>query len=281
MDEFGQILGRGRGGPSNPARIGFAAAGENALEAAEAALKEAGIPLANVTDVCAGLAGVGRAENAVAMSELLNTLLPGKRIEVCTDLDLALESAGRGPAIVLVAGTGSAAIGRDEKGRVARAGGHGPAVGDEGSAFDVGKNAVEVLQRSLHGADAELGQQILQLLGCKNFAEVGAKAHEDADAVYPRLFPLIAKVADVGNETARNLLRDAASKLAMLAEELQIELGLHGREYILGKTGGMVGRSAFFDEALNLELRRVAPEAKMELLSRAPAEAAARRALKT
>ena len=65
-----------------------------------------------------GLAGTSRAELAGPMRSRLAASFPGALIHVCTDLDLSLAAAGDGPAVVLIAGTGSAAIGRDEKGRL-------------------------------------------------------------------------------------------------------------------------------------------------------------------
>ena len=47
-----------------------------------------------------------------------------------------------GPAIVLLAGTGSFAVGRNAAGEMARAGGYGSQIGDEGSAYDIGRRAV-------------------------------------------------------------------------------------------------------------------------------------------
>ena len=75
MEESGRILGRGRGGPSNPHRIGFSDAERGILEAAKLAVGEAGVKLKDVTEVCAGLAGVGRAENAAEIKKLLRDLL--------------------------------------------------------------------------------------------------------------------------------------------------------------------------------------------------------------
>ena len=59
----------------------------------------------------------GRSEASRKMKKLLSEEYPGRIVHVCTDLELTLEATGEGPAIVLVAGTGSAAVGRDERGR--------------------------------------------------------------------------------------------------------------------------------------------------------------------
>src|SRR6185503_7428988 len=62
------------------------------------------------------------------------------QIAVISDAEAALLGAHDGRAGVLVlAGTGSIVLGRDDAGRVARAGGLGPLVGDEGSAFWLGR----------------------------------------------------------------------------------------------------------------------------------------------
>lgn len=280
MDDGGRVLGRGRGGPSNPSRIGIEAAVHGVTQAAEAALRDAGLTMEQVTDVCAGLAGVAAPERATVMSDLLAKFFASKNFELCTDLDLALEAAGAHPAIVLVAGTGSAAIGRNTAGRIARSGGLGPKKSDEGSAFAVGKSAVEVVSNAMTGGAADLRERILEQLGAETLDQAVGLTGEAADAVYPRVFPVIASAADEGNEIARNLLRHAAKSLAQLVGDVQEELNLSGTEFVLGKTGGMIGSSAFLDEILDAELRRIAPQATLQVLSTPLAEIAARRALK-
>ena len=280
MDAGGRVLGRGRGGASNPSRIGFDAARIGVLAAARASLREAGKQIESVTDVCAGLAGVGRSENAQRMRGELREIFATAKIEVCTDLDLGLDAAGLRPAIVLVAGTGSAAIGRDAAGRVARSGGYGPKKGDEGSAFAVGKSAVEAVQSAKGEPAADLRGKILEQLSVDSLNKVVGLADEEADAVYPHVFPAIANAADEGNEIARKFLRDAVKSLAELVAGVQEELKLNGTEFLLGKTGGMIGSSTFLEETLDAELRRIAPRAKLEILRTPLAEVAARRALK-
>jgi N-acetylglucosamine kinase-like BadF-type ATPase len=279
MDDAGKVLGRGRGGASNPSRIEVEAAAQGVKEAATAALQNAGLQMAQVTDVCAGLAGVAAPERASAMRELLGGFFARARFELCTDLDLALGAAGTRAAIVLVAGTGSAAIGRDETGRIARSGGYGPKKSDEGSAFAVGKSALSEVMRATSEVAKNLRAGILELLEASSLEEFVGLEGAEADEVYPRVFPVVAKAADEGNEIARKLLRGAAESLAGFVAGVQQELGLSGAEFVLGKTGGMIGRSNYLDETLDTELRRVAPRAKLEILRTPLVEVAARRAL--
>ncbi|MFZ1059532.1 MAG: BadF/BadG/BcrA/BcrD ATPase family protein [Candidatus Rokuibacteriota bacterium] len=62
------------------------------------------------------------------------------RVRVVSDVEAAfLGALGDGPGILLLAGTGSIVLGRNRRGRWARAGGLGPLLGDEGSAFWIGR----------------------------------------------------------------------------------------------------------------------------------------------
>src|SRR2546426_546583 len=120
MDETGRVLSRGRSGPSNPFRVGVESASEALQSAARDALQSAGRAIHEVAAVVAGLAGTTRHDLAERMRADLSRLFPGSAVKLCTDSELALEAVGESPAIVLVAGTGSAAIGRDAAGRVVR-----------------------------------------------------------------------------------------------------------------------------------------------------------------
>src|SRR5438477_7307606 len=136
LNEAGAVVTRGRGPASNPTRIGFPAA-FTALQASyESCVNSTRIPL-DIVALCAGLAGAGRPENRAQLQDFLQQQFPGTLVDVRTDLELALDAIPDGPAIVLVVGTGSAAIGRDAAGTVKREGGFGPAGSDEGSAFDI------------------------------------------------------------------------------------------------------------------------------------------------
>lgn len=63
-----------------------------------------------------------------------------RRVHVLSDAQAALLGAlGDEPGVLVLAGTGSIVVGRDGRGRWARAGGLGPLVGDEGSGFWLGR----------------------------------------------------------------------------------------------------------------------------------------------
>jgi glucosamine kinase len=274
MDLSGTIVARGRGPASNPTRIGFEAAATGVKQAAGATLASLQQP-AEVVALCAGLAGTARPENRDRMQKLLEAEFPGVLVAVRTDLDLALAAMPEGAAIVLVVGTGSAAVGRDGSGRQSREGGYGPSGSDEGSAFDIGRSALAAARAEMaDDAAAELARQILRHLGCANWTAVDAKASVAPDDVYPRVFPVAAASADAGNAVAQALLKEAAQKLSAIAQRLAESLGISQQAFPLGKTGGTIGRSQYFDQALDAELRRKLPNATIKVIRADPAETA-------
>lgn len=280
MDFSGNILARGRGPASNPTRIGFALAAAGVKQAADntrATLPQAG----EIAALCAGLAGTAKPENRDRMLRLLQERFPGIPIDLRTDLDLPLSTMPDGPAVVLVVGTGSAAIGRDAVGRQLREGGYGPYGSDEGSAFDIGRSAItRVREQADSDVASELSRQILRHLGCANWHDVDSRVAGNPDDVYPRVFPVVAASADAGNPLAQSLLHDAAHKLAAIALRLAQSLGLAQDKIPLSKTGGTIGRSPFFDQALDRELRAALPNAVILPRPADAAETAARIALR-
>jgi N-acetylglucosamine kinase-like BadF-type ATPase len=81
-------------------------------------------------------------------------------VQAISDTEAAyLGALGDRPGVLLLAGTGSMALGRDDRGRWQRAGGLGPLLGDEGSAFWIGR---EWLRASVSDADFGRTRRILR-----------------------------------------------------------------------------------------------------------------------
>jgi N-acetylglucosamine kinase-like BadF-type ATPase len=288
MDETGRLLAWGRSGASNPTRTGIdraigniQAAATDAILNAAAESKETGTTVATkISRIVAGLAGTGQPEISDKMRVLLGKAFPGASIRVCTDLDIALAAAGEGPVVVLVAGTGSAAIGRNARGEIWRAGGQGRLYGDEGSSYDIGRKAVARAreERERQGTDSNLGKKILEQLGYANWAELQERSSAEPDEVFPHVFPIVAAAGEAGDSNAREILLHAARDLATLVAAVADHLGTPGEDLRIAKTGGALGRSVFFDAQVDAALKKALPHAQIGGLRMSPAEAAARAA---
>jgi N-acetylglucosamine kinase-like BadF-type ATPase len=284
LNEAGNILASGRSGASNPGQVGFERAIEEIKKAAQAATFEARVKPEAISALCAGIAGAGAAKTAERMRVLLAAAFPSVAMKVCTDLEIALAATGAGPAIVLIAGTGSAAMGRGVNGEVRRAGGLGPEVGDQGSARDVGRKAATAarLERNKSGEETALGKQLKRQLGVANWREFEDRISSTSlEQIYPQLFPVVANAADARDAIAREILRAAANDLATLVKTLADDLSLQQVPFRLAKTGGMIGHCAFFDNELDSRLHEATPSAKIGLLPISPAHAAALLALES
>ncbi len=280
MDPAGKILTRCFSGPSNPSRVGVESATQEIEKAADLCLQEARVARTAVAAIGAGLAGTGKPEMRERMRASLERAFPGAAVSIFTDLEIALAAAGEGPVIVLVAGTGSAAIGRNAQGQIWRTGGHGPRLGDDGSAFDIGSRAVArgMKEREQRGMDSVLGTKILEQLECASWEELQQRAAAQPDSVFPSVFPVVAAAADAGDPAAREILLQAAGELCCLVNAVAEHSGQGRKNIMIVKTGGTVGRCAFLDMQLDAALKRVLPQAQIGGLRMSPAEAAARAA---
>ena len=227
-DETGQILGHGEAGPCNHAT---AAEGRAKLESAvrmsvAEACRQAGLEAESVRfeAACFGMSGGPDDKEAI-----LRAILPAERLVVTTDAVTALAGATeKGQGIVVIAGTGSIAFGRNAGGRTARAGGWGYVFGDEGGAFDVTRQAVRAMLRAEEGwgPETSLRQALLSATGC---ATANQMLHLFYTPDWPRsrvarLAPLVDAAAAEGDWAAREILNRAAQELALLAAAVRKQL---------------------------------------------------------
>lgn len=292
-DGNGQILGRATAGPSNPLRAGYSQAWFSLSDAADILLARQKITSNDIRGVCAGVGGAGRASVVHRLTAFLQGSFPRAEIEVTTDLEIAFEAAFEsGPGIILIAGTGSGALGRDSSGRRERVGGKGPWFSDEGSAFDIGRRAVQavLLADEDRGPETALSGRLFKHLQTSDWNGVLDQVSKSPDAVFPQVFPLVAELGESGDNVSREILSTAAAALAGLVQSVAEKLGwLAARtsaaatvtEIPVARVGGMHGHSKFLDDAINAEMTRAVVGWKHVELSMTPAEAAARMTVRT
>ncbi|MFA6029292.1 MAG: BadF/BadG/BcrA/BcrD ATPase family protein [Elusimicrobiota bacterium] len=151
--------------------------------------------LRRVERLVLGARGVWLPREKAALRARLRPL--ARKALVLSDLELARSAAfGDAPGLLLVAGTGSAAYGRGPGGKVGRFGGLGALLGDEGSAFWMGR------------AWLRLGPEPAALRAVKKPAPVRAVAARAREVL--RRAPRDAR--------ARRIVRTACADLAALAE---------------------------------------------------------------
>jgi N-acetylglucosamine kinase-like BadF-type ATPase len=281
LNAHGDVIGEGHGGPANPLRSGYDGAFSSLREAAAGAIAAGKIRPADITSVCAGLAGAGRRSVVRRMMVFLSQEFPAALTQVATDYEVALESAvGSGPGIVLIAGTGSVAYGRNAAGDTARAGGYGPFLGDEGSAFEIGRRAVSAVARSrdMDAPVTVMAEMISAALDCPDWDDLMLRIMKNPDDVFPKLFPVVADAANSEDSAAKEIMFASAIGLGNLAMIVIRRLGMKGEQFPLVKCGGVFGHCQMLDSLLDSVLASGALRAKLLRLEISPAVGAARMA---
>ncbi|HET8654453.1 MAG TPA: BadF/BadG/BcrA/BcrD ATPase family protein [Longimicrobiaceae bacterium] len=226
-DESGREIVR-RTGPAglvDPRRP--AATAEMLAELAREALAAAAAP-EPVAVLCAGLAGVGNAAEREAVRASLARAGIAERVLIRSDGEVALHGAlGGRPGILLIAGTGSVGYGRAEDGRVARCGGWGLIVGDEGSGYLIGRVALTAALRSVdgRGAPTELLPRLLEAIGLSTPEAVPPWVGRAEKAEIAALAVHVLEVAAGGDAVADAVVREQAGGLAAHAGALVRRLG--------------------------------------------------------
>jgi len=278
-----RLLATATAGPSNIVRVGEDHARESLHKAVRQACSAAGIRAAEIARTCVGGAGAGRPEVAEIVRSILSETVAGP-IDVVGDMQTALEAAfDKGPGVVVNAGTGSFAYGRNQRGQTLRAGGWGFAIGDEGSAHWIGREAVRtVLQESEHGEDSSafietsLVHGLFKAWGVRSFLDLARAGNSVPPPDFAALFPAVVTSKD---EIARNVLREAGRELARLAE---VVIGrLFGEDLSVvpvAMTGGVFRHAELVRQVFYNELRKADPRVQVKTEVVDPVEGALRMA---
>ncbi len=268
IDSEGRVIGEGLSGAANPLRVGLEEAISNVGQAVSDACARAGIELADIQSACAAIAGINHRIHYHTMKDALDEALHIAGLELVTDAQAALEGALDGkPGVVVIAGTGSIAIGINEAGQQARAGGFGPTLSDEGSGYYIAQRALKAVVSSFDGRSPKttLTERICNKLGVAGPSDLpGVIYNSDSEPVdITPLAELVDEAAREGDEVARQILVAAGCELGRLAASVIDKLGLHSSAFRVACVGGVFRSGEFVVEPLREAVSRAAPHAEI------------------
>lgn len=180
-----------------------------------AAVASAGAALP-VTGLWAGLEGTGRETARTGVEQALAGLGLAPSVGVGSDVEAAFDDAfGDGAGILVESGAGSVALGRSERGRVARVGGWGSLLGDEGSGYAVGLAGLRRVLKTVDGRapDTRLREALMGALGLADPPELVVWAHDATKGDIAGLVPVVAAAARAGDAAAGEILVRAVEDL--------------------------------------------------------------------
>jgi N-acetylglucosamine kinase-like BadF-type ATPase len=280
-DESGSVLAEARAGGAN-----LQASGELQVEKVLHRVIEEAMGERDVRPdaICVGIAGVDRADDTQAVRGIMRRLGFRTRTLIVNDALVALVAgAGEEPGVVVIAGTGSIAYGRDRDGRAARAGGWGYLLGDEGGGFWIGRAALAAVVRQYDGRGPAtvLTDLVLAELSLSTPVEL-IPAMYDAGVPHraiAQVASLVQRAADQGDAVAGDILARAGSELTASAASVITKLGMRGDQFRAVLSGGIFHALPALAADVTSRLPEVAPRAEAHVLDVEPAIGAVRLAL--
>jgi N-acetylglucosamine kinase-like BadF-type ATPase len=274
-DENLSVLARVEAGPSNPVKVGLASAQRELLRAYRSALREARVRPVRLDGVCAGLAGGDSSPVQQSMLRWVRKAIPARAHLMTTDAAVTLAAAlGNSQGIIVIAGTGSIAFGRDRRGGILRVGGWGSQFGDSGSGYDMGRKAITAALRAHdgRGKTTSLTQALCRELHLGKIIEAVPMRLTPQNIA--ALFPIVQQEAQAGDPIARRLCHDAAEDLAELATTIITRLRWKRRSVPVVCSGGVFRSSNLIRRAFARRVHHHALRAQVLLLDREPVEGA-------
>ena len=267
IDSAEKVLGEGRAEAANFLRVGLGAAVAHITSAVEEACAKAGINPQELAGACLGLAGVGSAKHRHAMYDALNETLRISSMTIETDACVALAGATNlEPGVVIIAGTGSIAYGVNSRGEYARAGGWGPAMGDEGSGHYIGRRALEAVVSAFdHRApETSLTDDVCRYFGVTSPSELPPVIYDSPTEVVreiAQLSRIVVHAAREGDSVAHGILTDAAIELARAVAAVIERLKMQHHTFRVAYVGGVFEAGDLVIAPMRDSITMVAPHA--------------------
>jgi N-acetylglucosamine kinase-like BadF-type ATPase len=283
IDESGTVHHRIVTGATNPHAVTFEIAEQRLAELIDLFLDLPNIQADSVKVICLGLAGVSRPDETMRIQEFIEQYLRKReslsKVHVRNDAEIALMAALNLPhGLIAISGTGSIVYGVASDGNQYRVGGWGHLLGDQGSGYAIG---LQALQAAMQSYDGILPETMLTSL---ILAKTGLRSIEDMKRYIYQ--PTIQKqhIADFASvciqageakdAAAIRILERSAEELAIAALTIRHKHpSFHSAAIAI--SGSLFVNSLIFRQTFEQRHRQDAPQAEIVLNERSPAIGAA------
>ena len=199
------------------------------------------------------MAGVRSAADHLAFREPLAALglvKSAERLGLDHDLRIALAGGcGDRPGMVVIAGTGSAAYGRDRNGVTAQSGGWGWLIDDQGGGSWFALKGLRAVMEATDGRGprTRLEPALFAELGVTTAREAmqWTMRPDTARSQLAALAPVILAAAEDGDKVAAALMVEGARQLARMAAALVEPLDFGSDPISVVPAGGLLGHAAY------------------------------------
>ncbi len=280
-DAAGRVLGRGLAGPSNPYFVPRRSALAALRRAVTAALRAAGgfgiaravlcVPaLRQHFDTAAVACALGVPENALSVEGDERSTFYG--------------ALGGEHGAVVLAGTGSFAMGIRSDGEKASVGGWGPTLGDEGSGYWIGLQALRavIAAHEGRGPATALTPLVVAHWALADLADLRVRVYGEQRRRHhiAALAPLVLHAAEMGDAPAAAIIAGAGRALADLGVAVVRRLEIDSAGYSLVLAGGVRRLGHWVLDPFHAAVREACPRIRLREPRFSPAVGAVMLALR-
>lgn len=248
VDADGNEIARDTTTTSNSAVIGHDRAAATLRELIQSTAAACGAELPFQAIWC-GLSGSDRPEDHRRLRPHLEDLTEDLRMT--NDAELAMGGLPDRVGVALVSGTGSIAFGRNAEGKRARAGGWGHIFSDEGSGYDVARQALRAFAAEADGFGpaTSLTPRLMEYWELSDPFTIINRVYDPSTTKgdIARLSRIVVEEATNGDDVAKRIISTSAEDLARFGGAVATRLEL-GPELSLAFVGGMLTNVDAFRE---------------------------------
>jgi len=234
------------------------------------------VAAAPFTGIVIGMAGARTEKDRRRIRAAAGKVWRNTPVYATDDLETALAAAeteeGRAARVLILSGTGSCCFGRQTgtHGRTVRLGGWGHILGDRGSGYEIGLQALRAVAGEMDrkGQWPALGAGILQALQLNEADDLIDWAKGAEKAGVAALAPTVFAAAAKRDGMARKILADAAASLAEDGANCARRLAGPGAPVEFVLAGGILLKQAAFARQVGARLRQLRPGARVRRLRR-------------
>lgn len=218
-----------------------------------------------VDHLYAGLAGAGRPADRKRIAAVLEDANVVEQFTIDTDAMAALAGAfAGGPGIILISGTGAICFGKAEDGSVVRCGGWGYLLGDEGSGFFLGQQAIIAALKDLDGRGQKttLGKRIVEFFELDSISTIISPIYS-GEIDRPRiasLAPIIFEERLNGDVVAQSIVETAGTELGKVVAAVTRNIGKANQAVSVALIGSVFKQRETLIPLMQKEALKVASE---------------------
>lgn len=270
-DEKGTIVARTVGESINYNSIGYEAAQSNMKDIVDFLMNK--IDCDCFEGACIGMSAISEKSSQQDTENFFEGVIKCSHKIMDSDLAIAMEAMMcEGPCAMVISGTGSMVVGRDENGDTVHTGGWGYILGDEGSGYQLSIDALRAAITSFEKSSAEsmLTQKMMDYYNVKDMHEI-INVFYDPPMERSQIAKFVSVLFDCAknnDEAAINIAKNQAKKLAnttiALLRQLpkNIKIGIWGGVFVhYNEYLNFFKNEIFkFDSGYQIEILKYPPE---------------------